>query len=118
MEALMRDKFFLLVRLLCILTAISLAAEARAAQRLAQTPSQQYGCAVKRPILGAACPFCPWGALADEVKEAMKPLGYDVQICPQLLRRRRRADSGRAAQASSAESATSRHYAGAAEWRG
>lgn len=35
----------------------------------------------KRPILGGACPFCPWGALADKVKEAMKPLGYDVQVC-------------------------------------
>jgi hypothetical protein len=81
MEALMRGKFTLLVRLLCILSAISLAAEAQTVQTLAQAPSQQYGCAVKRPILGAACPFCPWGALADEVREAMKPLGYDVQIC-------------------------------------
>ena len=35
----------------------------------------------KRPIIGGACPFCPWGALADKVKEAMKPLGYDVQVC-------------------------------------
>ena len=42
---------------------------------------QQYGVAVKRPIIGGACPFCPWGALADEVKEAMKPYGYDVQVC-------------------------------------
>ena len=42
---------------------------------------QQYGYAAKRPILGAACPWCPWGALADEVEEAMKPYGYNVQIC-------------------------------------
>ena len=26
------------------------------------TAAQQYGCAVKRPILGGACPWCPWGA--------------------------------------------------------
>jgi TRAP-type uncharacterized transport system substrate-binding protein len=35
----------------------------------------------KRPIFGASCPTCPWGAMGDAVKEAMQPLGYDVQIC-------------------------------------
>src|SRR4051812_16440956 len=34
-----------------------------------------------RPIFGASCPTCPWGAMGDAVKEAMQPLGYDVQIC-------------------------------------
>ena len=52
---------------------------AATAQPAAHAP--QYGVAVKRPILGGACAFCPWGALADEVKAAMKPYGYDVQIC-------------------------------------
>jgi hypothetical protein len=31
------------------------------------------GYASKRPILGAACPFCPWGTLADKIKLATKP---------------------------------------------
>jgi len=48
---------------------------------VAQTAGRQYGYAAKRPVLGAACPWCPWGALADKVKEAMQPYGYDVQIC-------------------------------------
>ena len=43
--------------------------------------TQSNGIATKRPIFGASCPTCPWGAMADAVKEAMQPLGYDVQIC-------------------------------------
>jgi hypothetical protein len=35
----------------------------------------------KRPIFGASCPTCPWGAMADAVKAALQPSGYDVQIC-------------------------------------
>lgn len=44
-------------------------------------PPGPFGVAVKRPVLGAACAGCPWGALADKLREAMVPLGYDVQIC-------------------------------------
>jgi TRAP transporter TAXI family solute receptor len=40
-----------------------------------------YGIAVKRPLLAAACKGCPWGALAFATAEAMKPYGYDVQVC-------------------------------------
>ena len=40
-----------------------------------------YGIVAKRPVMGGACAFCPWGALSDIVKEAMKSEGYDVQIC-------------------------------------
>ena len=43
--------------------------------------AQPNGIAAKRPIFGGACPACPWGAMADVVKAAMKPYGYDVQIC-------------------------------------
>ncbi len=43
--------------------------------------AQEYGYAAKRPVIGGACPGCPWGALADKVKAAMKPAGYDVQVC-------------------------------------
>ncbi len=35
----------------------------------------------KRPVFGGACRLCPWGAMAEVVQAAMKPYGYDVQIC-------------------------------------
>jgi TRAP transporter TAXI family solute receptor len=41
----------------------------------------QTGIEVKKPVFGGACKICPWGAMAEVVKEAMKPYGYDVQIC-------------------------------------
>jgi TRAP transporter TAXI family solute receptor len=43
--------------------------------------AQTNGVAAKRPIFGGACPACPWGAMADVVKAAMKPYGIDVQVC-------------------------------------
>src|SRR5438094_7750856 len=43
--------------------------------------AQSTGYAAKQPIFGGACPACPWGAMADVVKAAMKPYGWDVQIC-------------------------------------
>ena len=43
--------------------------------------AQSNGIASKRPVFGGACPACPWGAMADVVKAAMKPYGYDVQNC-------------------------------------
>ena len=39
------------------------------------------GISVKRPVFGGACKLCPWGALGEIVKQAMKPYGYDVQLC-------------------------------------
>jgi hypothetical protein len=39
------------------------------------------GIAAKRPVFGGACRICPWGAMAEVVQAAMKPYGYDVQIC-------------------------------------
>jgi para-nitrobenzyl esterase len=39
------------------------------------------GIAAKRPVFGGACKICPWGAMAEVVQAAMKPYGYDVQIC-------------------------------------
>jgi TRAP-type uncharacterized transport system substrate-binding protein len=44
-------------------------------------PASTSGYQSKRPVIGGACPYCPWGALADKIKLAMKPLGYDVQVC-------------------------------------
>jgi uncharacterized protein len=43
--------------------------------------AQTNGVAAKRPVFGGACPACPWGAMGDVVKEAMKPYGWDVQVC-------------------------------------
>src|ERR1700688_2635653 len=43
--------------------------------------AQEFGIAAKRPVLQAACQYCPWGVLGDIVKKAMVPYGYDVAIC-------------------------------------
>ncbi len=45
------------------------------------TARPPYGINVKRPLLAAACKGCPWGAMAYAVTAAMKPYGYDVQVC-------------------------------------
>jgi uncharacterized protein len=45
------------------------------------TARPPYGIAAKRPLLAAACKGCPWGAIAFATVEAMKPYGYDVQVC-------------------------------------
>lgn len=41
----------------------------------------QTGIEARKPVFGGACEICPWGAMAEVVKAAMKPYGYDVQIC-------------------------------------
>jgi uncharacterized protein len=43
--------------------------------------AQEYGISAKRPVIAGACKTCPWGALAEIVKAAMAPYGFDVQIC-------------------------------------
>jgi TRAP-type uncharacterized transport system substrate-binding protein len=68
-------------RILSLLSLIFILPITLRAQQPSISNPPQYGVAAKRPILGGACPFCPWGALADEVKAALKPYGYDVQIC-------------------------------------
>jgi uncharacterized protein len=50
----------------------------------AQSPgasAKQTAIEARKPVFGGACKICPWGAMAEVVKEAMKPYGYDVQIC-------------------------------------
>jgi TRAP transporter TAXI family solute receptor len=44
-------------------------------------PQGPFGIAAKRPVFGGACKVCPWGAVAEIVRDAMKPYGYEVQIC-------------------------------------
>jgi TRAP transporter TAXI family solute receptor len=41
----------------------------------------QTGIEARKPVFGGACKICPWGAMAEVVKQAMEPYGYDVQIC-------------------------------------
>lgn len=45
------------------------------------TARPPYGIQVGRPLVAAACKGCPWGALAYAVAAAMKPYGYDIQVC-------------------------------------
>ncbi len=63
--------------LLALLT-IFLIAPALATAQDAPPPT---GYAVKKPVLGGACPMCPWGAMAEVVREAMATYGWDIQIC-------------------------------------
>jgi TRAP-type uncharacterized transport system substrate-binding protein len=43
--------------------------------------ADELGLAAKKPVVAAACKLCPWGAIADVLKETLKPSGYDLQIC-------------------------------------
>jgi TRAP transporter TAXI family solute receptor len=43
--------------------------------------AQETGIQIKKPVFGGACKACPWGAMAEIVKSAMQPYGYEVQIC-------------------------------------
>ncbi len=48
---------------------------------LPHAAAQETGIKIKKPVFGGACKVCPWGALAEIVKAAMQPYGYDVLIC-------------------------------------
>jgi TRAP-type uncharacterized transport system substrate-binding protein len=56
---------------------------AAALQPTATVPAQLpgIGIAEHRPVFGGACKTCPWGVVADVVKAALVPYGYDLQIC-------------------------------------
>lgn len=58
-------------------------AASAAATATASVPAQVpgIGIAAHRPVFGGACKSCPWGVVADVVKAALKPYGYDVQVC-------------------------------------
>jgi TRAP transporter TAXI family solute receptor len=43
--------------------------------------AEQTGFAVNKPMVAAACPSCPWGAVADVMTAIMKPRGYDLVVC-------------------------------------
>ena len=43
--------------------------------------AQEFGIAAKKPIVAGACRDCPWGVIADVLKQALQPQGYDLQVC-------------------------------------
>jgi uncharacterized protein len=73
----MRTKYFLPLAASFVLLFGGL--QVGTAQNSATPPTTGY--ALKKPVFGGACPTCPWGAMAEVVKTALKPYGWDVQIC-------------------------------------
>src|SRR5579864_1643231 len=68
---------------LALTGAIGWPAQDAAAATSAAVPAQVagIGIAAHRPVFGGACKTCPWGVVADVVKAALQPYGYDVQVC-------------------------------------
>jgi hypothetical protein len=77
----MRKPFLLVV--LCLGFAASRPGPAGAPTQVPDgyVSSGTYGMAAKRPVMAGACAFCPWGALADVVKQAAQSTQWDIQIC-------------------------------------
>ncbi len=76
----MRSMCSVIVSVMLILLA-SLAGGFRIASAQEAGMPRTTGFDLKKPVIGAACPICPWGGMAIVVKEAMKPYGWDIQIC-------------------------------------
>jgi TRAP transporter TAXI family solute receptor len=49
--------------------------------RIADANAQNAAYAQRAPVVAASCRICPWGALADIVREAMAKYRWDVQVC-------------------------------------
>lgn len=60
------------------------AADSASAQQLSANETA-YGYAAQRPVIGGACPTCPWGAVATIVRTLMAPTGWDIQQCYSCL---------------------------------
>jgi TRAP-type uncharacterized transport system substrate-binding protein len=79
-----RKPFHIVRKMLCAIALLGcVVAFALPVSSMAQEPGKtQYdGIAAKRPVVQAACKYCPWGALADILKKIMAPYGYDVAVC-------------------------------------
>jgi len=61
------------------LIALGLASIALLGAQTGTVPTSGIG--IKKPVFGGACKLCPWGAMAQVVKNAMQFYGYDVQLC-------------------------------------
>ena len=66
-----------IVLVLTILIANSVPAQSGAPSSTDSTTGIKF----KKPVFGGACRLCPWGAMAQVVKDAMQFSGYDVKIC-------------------------------------
>jgi uncharacterized protein len=69
-----------------VLTAMAPMAPAQEAARSREVLAKRVdvgptGIDIKRPVFAGACKACPWGVLAYITQAALKPQGYDVQIC-------------------------------------
>ncbi|MBI4480661.1 MAG: TAXI family TRAP transporter solute-binding subunit [Acidobacteria bacterium] len=64
-----------------LLASLAGGAQVASAQEPAPQKAPALGYAAKKPVFGGACTMCPWGSMADVVKEALKPYGWDIQIC-------------------------------------
>jgi TRAP transporter TAXI family solute receptor len=73
----------LIISLALVITGPLALPGARAADPAGVVPAQLpgIGIAAKKPVFGGACKTCPWGVVGGVVKAALKPYGYDVQIC-------------------------------------
>lgn len=71
----MGDKF--MKRLLTVIVFVISASLAGAQSSSVPTTGIQ----ARKPVFGGACRLCPWGAMAQVVKDAMQFYHYDVQIC-------------------------------------
>jgi uncharacterized protein len=67
-------KRFLSVIALALAMAGFLAAQSNPGSQSAATAKKQF-------VFGGACKLCPWGAMAEVVKNVMQNYGYNVQIC-------------------------------------
>ena len=77
-----RVKFHCFIILaLTALIACTSCSQVAPAQKNVTTGQASSSIEEKKPVFGGACKVCPWGAMAEIVKEAMEPYGYDVQIC-------------------------------------
>jgi TRAP-type uncharacterized transport system substrate-binding protein len=48
---------------------------------MAVVDEELAGLALKRPVVAASCRECPWGAIADVLKEMIAPTGHDLRVC-------------------------------------
>ena len=65
----------------CLLPGFQASAQQQAAIVPDPVASPPYGIDAKRPLFGGACAGCPWGILGIATSQALKPYGYDVQMC-------------------------------------
>ncbi|MEO8597605.1 MAG: TAXI family TRAP transporter solute-binding subunit [Candidatus Solibacter sp.] len=77
----MRKLVWIVPLVMISMAVIEVRVAAQQAQEKPAAAKPSASIAAKKPVFGGACKLCPWGAMAEVVQAAMKPYGYDVQIC-------------------------------------